>query len=138
MKKTIIIALLSLALGLVEKGNAQSVGASMAYGKGQCGVGGTTCVIGISVPASRSVDETKLSLHLMKDASGHIVMQISKANLTEEQERLNYKNKFAFYIEEDVILEDSVREALDSEKPIVIKQGMYPIIEWENYYYIRF
>ena len=142
MKKQLTIALLSLALGIMEKGSAQSVGATDGYGSSMnCSdLGGRFCMLKATVPANRTSNEKSMPLHFLMDKSGHLVMQVSKELLTEEQDNLNYKNKFIYYVEEDIILDNTIQEALtpNSEKPILIKQGMYPIIEWENHYYIRF
>ncbi len=142
MKKQLIIALLSLALGIVEKGSAQSVAAKDGYGSSlNCSeLGGRFCMLKATVPANRTSNEKSMPLHFLIDKSGHLVMQVSKERLTEEQDLLNFRNKFIYYVEEDVMLDNTIQEALtpNTEKPISIKQGMYPIIEWENHYYIRF
>jgi hypothetical protein len=143
MKKTIKLFLLCLALsqGVAAQ---KSIGANGGYGgkTGSCLSGGAHfCEEALAAIESRSAEEdAALPIHFIKDASGHLVMQVSKANLTEEQDRLNYKKKFAFFIDEDFTLDESIRKALypDEPKSIIIRQGMYAIIEWENHYYIRF
>jgi hypothetical protein len=143
MKKTIKLFLFCLALS--QGVAAQSIGSTSGYSFSSvttnCEQNGHFCKGALAAIESRSVeDAAALPLHFIKDASGHLVMQVSKANLTEEQDLLNYKNKFAFFIDADFKLDESIHKVLypEDDKPMIIRQGMYAIIEWENYYYIRF
>ena len=144
MKKHIQKIFLLLFLGVAQIGNAQSVGASGGYGIRPCGATtGHFCGASLTVPANRSADEAALPLRIRKDESGHLVMQVLKSALTEEQDKINFKNKFLFYVEEDTFLDVSVKNALSSteteaEDLVKIKQGIYPIISWDKFYLIRF
>ena len=142
MKRTTQLLSLLLLCGVAST-KGQSIGAESKHSSNRMDCSGapkSLCISSTSVPERRTNNDAALPLHFIKDASGHLVMQVSKASLTEEQDRINYRNKYAFLVEEDVTLDDSMRKALmpDSEKPLVIVQGMYPIIEWEGHYYIRF
>ena len=145
MKKHIQKIFLLLFLGVVQIGNAQSIGASSGYGgRIDCNeIGGRFCTSALNIPASRSANETALPIQIRKDESGHLVMQVLKSALTEEQDKINFKNKFLFYVEEDTFLDVSVKNALSSteteaEDLVKIKQGIYPIISWDKFYLIRF
>ena len=141
MKNTIYLLFLvcSSAIGLQAQ---TSVAAGAGYGQ-PCSMGGRPfCGSSIQVTQSRIAEEdpNAAPIRLFKDSSGHLVMQVNKKTLTEEQDRLNYKNKFAFFVEQDFTLNDEATKSLypDTNKNVIIEQGMYPIIEWENHYYIRF
>ena len=145
MKKHIQKIFLLLFLGVAQMGNAQSIGASSGYGgRIDCNaIGGSFCTSALNVPSNRSADEATLPVRLRKDESGHLVMQVLKSSLTEEQDKINFKNKFLFYVDEDTFLDVSVKNALSSKETetedlVKIKQGMYPIISWDDYYFIRF
>ena len=146
MKKHIQKIFLLLFLGIAQMGIAQSIGALSGYGGTRLDCGGDTghfCGAALSVPASRSANEATLPIQLRKDESGHLVVQVLKSALTEDQDKINFKNKFLFYVEEDMILDASVKNALSSteteaEDLVKIKQGIYPIISWDKFYLIRF
>ena len=145
MKKHIQKIFLLLFLGVAQMGNAQSIGALVGYGArpGCTGIGGSCCVSALNIPSNRNANETTLPIQLRKDESGHLVMQVLKSALTEEQDKINFKNKFLFYVEEDMTLDVSVKNALSSteteaEDLVKIKQGIYPIISWDKFYLIRF
>ncbi len=102
---------------------------------------GHLCGIAVKVIEMKdSVEKSISPIDFLKSESGSLIMKVSKVSLTEEQERLYYKNKFSFLINEDFTLDESIRIALfpNDDKPIVVRKGLYPIVEWDDYYYIRF
>jgi hypothetical protein len=93
-----------------------------------------------TIESKDSVEKNVSPINFLKSENGGLIMKVSKIGLSEEQERLYYKNKFSFLIDEDFTLDESIRAALypDDNKPIVIRKGLYPIVEWDDHYYIRF
>jgi hypothetical protein len=49
----------------------------------------------------------------------------------------NFEQKNVYFIEKDTDLDPALCTALNKES-IKIKQGMYPIIEWEDSYFVSF
>lgn len=143
MKKQINkITCLILCCLLAHICDAQVVAADSKSGRTEldCGnIGRHTCFSSTVVLEGRNNDQTPPIL-LSIDANDRLVMQINKERLSKEVEDFNYKNKTAFYIEENITLDDTVREALQREKGdhVIIQAGWYPIIETPNSYLIAY
>jgi hypothetical protein len=138
--KTIIFC---LAFAVWQSGFSQnSVSAVGGYGSNRiiCGeLGSQPCIGNVSVNHNKSESNTS-SINIAKDASGHLVFQFLKSQMTKEQEEITFKDKFVYFVEQDIILDDSINDAFErtKEQPIIIRQGMYPIIEWLDSYFVKF
>ena len=141
MKKHIQKIFLLLFLGVVQTGNAQSVPLSPP-GRGtmidnNCYGSSGSCSASMSVLTSRSADNSTPTFSLYKNQSNNIVIEYPKS-LIDEDTKSEFANRNAYFTEKEQILDESVQNALNAEKPIILAKGWHPMIELEDCYIISY
>jgi hypothetical protein len=137
MKKTIIIAvLLTIGLGTALQGYAQS--ATFGFGRFLNCKEGTkaACIQSQSQTLGRGEHPNSNIGNMSIDKAGRIVLELSKPNLVKDFETEVFEGKETYYLSNDLVLEDDILKDLQSETPITLQKGWYPIIETKDSYLV--
>lgn len=148
MKKTLKIAILSCccALGLLQNGKTQVAAISLGEGgrmpsTASCNGGGLFCLEEIKILPTNSAEmeimAAKNTGNIYFANAQNLVIQFLKKTMPKEKEFTNFQQKNVYFIEKDTDLDPALCAVLNKES-IKIKQGMYPIIEWEDSYFVSF
>jgi hypothetical protein len=140
MKKQIILSFLLTFFGLVASVKAQSIllsppGKGVIIDGGCVGMGGL-CNSSMIILNNRSAEEGT-NFAVFQSANNRVIIKYPKALLDEDM-KLLFLSRDAYFLEIPQTLDNSIKEALHKEKNIVLAQGWHPIIEWEDSYFISF
>lgn len=143
MKKTIIVLAFGISLFFVPSQSiAQAINAKDGYGSSRIDCsspGSQVCVGSIQISTAQGDRSIESNVQLHKLDEQKIAFRYLKSSMTASQEEENFKGKFAFIVAEDTFLDQSLQDKWASQhKRLYIKQGMYPIIEWEDAYFVSF
>ena len=121
-------------------GNAQSLplspGGRGVKIDGSYNGGRGNCAAGMSVLSSRNTGNTP-TFSLYRNKSNNIVIKYAKS-LIDEDTKSEFSNRNAYFTEKEQILDESVQNALNAEKPIILAKGWHPMIELEDCYIISY
>jgi hypothetical protein len=111
------------------------IGEVARQSNGDCGGSGRGCNASLSLAAvhNREVAGNAAKIFLTKD--DRLTIQFLKASLSEELKTWNFEQKNIYFIENNTPLDPSLCRALGKES-IILQKGMYPIIEWEDSYFV--
>ncbi len=140
LKKLIVSSL--CCLGLLQNGVAQTavaiiIGESARQANGDCGGSGRGCANSIVPMNFNNPESVENTGNLFLTENQRLNLRFSKNTMSATIKEWNFEQKLVYFIEKDTPLDLSLCAALQKES-IVIKQGMYPIIEWEDAYFVSF
>jgi hypothetical protein len=137
MKKTIIIAvLLTIGLGTALQGYAQSaVFAASRFKPCQAKIPGDCFAQEPQTLGRESRPNSNIGTMTI-DKAGRVTLEFSKQNLVKDYESEFFEGKEAYYLQEDVLLDEDIQKDLQSETPITLQRGWYIIVETKDSYLV--